>query len=219
LSALLFAPTQAAVDNLGNEGIIKGVCRTGDIMYDTSIMLKEKIGIMSENILKKYELEAGNYGLVTVHREENTSMEKNWKGIILGLKKAAEKGLPLVWPVHPRIKDKVKGIGILNMKLLGPLPYMEMQALLSRAKVVMTDSGGLQKEAYFYSVPCLTLRNETEWVELVDEGVNYTVGTDPNKIFKLALNLKVDKNKFKKKIYGDGKASEKIASKIRSFLS
>jgi UDP-GlcNAc3NAcA epimerase len=219
LSFLLFAPTKTAVENLRDEGITGGVCKTGDIMLDTSMMFRKRFSKLAKSILTEFGMIAGTYGLVTVHREENTSIEARWKGIISGLQKTARGGLPLIWPIHPRIKDKVKNIGMNNLKLLGPLPYMEMQALLSQAKVVLTDSGGLQKEAFFCGVPCLTLRDETEWVELVNEGVNIIVGTDPNKIAKSALNLIIEKNNFKKRIYGNGKASEQMASVIGNSIS
>ena len=216
LSSILFAPTSQAVKNLRAEGITARVVRTGDIMYDTCLLFRKEYEKAAPSILGSLGLEGRNFGLITVHREDNTDLEENWESIVGAAKAIAGSVLPLVWPVHPRVREKLGACGAGSLILTKPLPYLEMQALLSRASIVLTDSGGLQKEAYFHRVPCVTLRRETEWTELVGAGVNKLAGPDLSKIIRSARGMLSARPVFKKNIYGDGTASKRIAGEIRS---
>lgn len=218
LSSLLFAPTAQAVANLKAEGIRKGVKRTGDIMYDTCLLFRKQSAKMAPGLLKSLGLEIRRFGLVTVHREENTDREQNWKDITRGLKAISARGISLLWPAHPRVRERLGRTDLGSVAVTGPLSYLEMQALLSSAALVLTDSGGLQKEAYFHEVPCVTLRNETEWVELVDAGVNAVAGTDPGRIVRCALRMLSGGVAFRKGIYGKGSSSRDIAEAIKRFV-
>jgi len=218
LSSLLFAPTDESVRNLKREGIGGTIIRTGDIMYDTCLLFRKEFRKRVKPLMKELGLESGGYGVVTIHRQENTDDKRNWDLINKALKEIADGGLKLVWPVHPRVREKLRGKKQRNLILSPPLSYLDMQALLSNAGIVLTDSGGLQKEAYFHEVPCVTLRDETEWSELVDAGVNMIAGAESSKIVELARELAGSKLVFRKNIYGKGDTSGKIAKAIADFL-
>ncbi|MCX7829467.1 MAG: UDP-N-acetylglucosamine 2-epimerase (non-hydrolyzing) [Acidobacteria bacterium] len=217
ISALLFAPTETAVKNLKKEGIIKGVHKTGDIMYDTYLMFKKKYKEHSKSIMKKMNLKEKNYGIVTIHREENTNDKKKLDLILAALKRISQNGLRLVFPVHPRIKDLIPKC-LENIIITKPLSYLDTQALLLNASVVLTDSGGIQKEAYFHKVPCITLRDETEWVELKKMKVNFTTGLSPELIDRVYNKILKDKIKFKEGLYGEGATGKYISKCIKNFL-
>lgn len=218
LSSLLFAPTARAVENLRTEGIKKGVKRTGDIMYDTCLAFGKEAKGLAPTLLKFLGLQGGQFGLVTVHREENTDRTEKWNDILEGLRAVASGGLALVWPAHPRVRERLVKCDLSGITVTKPLSYIEMQALLSRAALVLTDSGGLQKEAYFHEVPCVTLRRETEWVELVDAGVNVLAGTESKKIVRCAGRMLSHRHAFKKGYYGKGSSSIEIARAIMRYL-
>ena len=218
LSSLLFAPTDESVRNLEREGIGGKIVRTGDIMYDTCLLFRKEFRKRVKPLMKKLGLEEGGYGIVTIHRQENTDDKRNWDLLNKALKEIAGGGLRLVWPVHPRVREKVRARKLANIVLSPPLSYLDMQALLSKAGIVLTDSGGLQKEAYFHEVPCVTLRNETEWSELVEAGVNILAGAESSKIVERVREMAGSKPVFEKNIYGDGKTSGKIAGAIADYL-
>lgn len=173
MSQLLLCPTKTAVENLKKEGIIKGVHNIGDIMYDSTLYAIQRFKSYNFTHLKHIP---EKFGLITVHRQESTNTNYDFEKIInFALTFAKEKNISLVFPVHPRIKDRVKLLSEKMKKkiiLIDPLSYIETQFLLSKAAYVLTDSGGLQKEAYFHRVPCITLRSETEWVETIEHGWN-----------------------------------------------
>ncbi|HQO21243.1 MAG TPA: UDP-N-acetylglucosamine 2-epimerase (non-hydrolyzing) [Acidobacteriota bacterium] len=218
VSELLFAPSDKAVENLAAEGLSRNVFRTGDVMYDAFTLFREKYSTRASGLLKTLHLTGISYGVVTIHRQENTDNDRKWKNIIRGLKDLGKSGVRLVWLVHPRTGGKLRDDGFRNIDLIKPLSYFDMQALLSRAKIVITDSGGLQKEAYFHRIPCVTLRDETEWVELQAAGVNRVVGTDPGKIVGGALEALREKKSFAIPLFGNGKAARDIVGIVKKHV-
>lgn len=209
ISDLLFAPTHAGVKNLKAEGVSNGVYHTGDVMYDAALLFG-KISDAKSKILEKLQVEAKHYYLATVHRAENTDNPERLKSILNALLFLNEK-IPVVLPLHPRT---AKIIDQLNLKkkaeslcLTSPLSYLDMVALENNTKAIITDSGGVQKEAYYHGVPCITLRDETEWTETVDAGWNSIVGSDVDQILQAVNHAKKGMPITE---YGDGNASEKI---------
>lgn len=189
-SNLLFCPTQTAVDNLTKEGITLGVHLVGDVMYD-SVLFNIKLAEKRSQILETLNLEPKCYALATIHRPENTDDSKRLNSIFLGLDKIAQNGLSVVVPLHPRTKQQIKVFGlrnlqskIENLQFVEPVSYLDMLLLEKQAHVIVTDSGGVQKEAYWFKVPCVTLRNETEWVETLESGWNVLVGSEPPRIIE-----------------------------------
>ncbi|WP_186420652.1 UDP-N-acetylglucosamine 2-epimerase (non-hydrolyzing) [Bosea sp. CS1GBMeth4] len=172
VSALLFCPTRAAVANLGAEGIVKGVHAVGDVMYDTTLAAVKRAEGRS-TIIETLGLTPGGYAVATIHRAENTDDPERFDRVVAWLEAAARE-TPVVMPVHPRTRKLLasRGLNPAGLTLIDPVGYLDMARLLSRATAVFTDSGGLQKEAYFHRVPCVTLRDETEWVETVEAGWN-----------------------------------------------
>lgn len=172
VSALLFCPTQTAVANLAAEGITKGVHAVGDVMYDTTLAAVKRAEGRS-TIIESLGLTPGGYAVATIHRAENTDDPERFARVVAWLEEAARK-TPVVMPVHPRTRKLLasRGLNPAGLTLIDPVGYLDMARLLSRAAAVFTDSGGLQKEAYFHRVPCVTLRDETEWVETIKAGWN-----------------------------------------------
>lgn len=172
VSALLFCPTQTAVANLAAEGITRGVHAVGDVMYDTTLAAVKRAEGRSA-IIETLGLTPGGYAVATIHRAENTDDPARFARVVAWLEEAARQ-TPVVMPVHPRTRKLLASRGLVpaGLTLIDPIGYLDMARLLSRATAVFTDSGGLQKEAYFHRVPCVTLRDETEWVETVEAGWN-----------------------------------------------
>lgn len=172
VSRWLFCPTPAAVDNLASEGIRDGVHAVGDVMYDTTLHMIEHARNRS-NILERLGLEEGAFDLATVHRAENTDDASALADVMAYLAAAAEE-MPVVLPIHPRTQAAVARhrIGLSTLRVIDPVGFLDMTALLANCRRVLTDSGGLQKEAYFHRKPCVTLRDSTEWVETVEAGWN-----------------------------------------------
>jgi len=184
LSDWLFCPTETAVENLSREGITKGVHLVGDVMYDALHDSVEKARA-SSTVLDRLGVESGRYILVTVHRAENTDHPVRLKGIMTAFASLADSGGTIVFPVHPRTRKQLSHLSINypeRFRLTEPLPYLDMVLLEANAQLIATDSGGIQKEAYWLGVPCITLREETEWVETVESGWNRLVGTLPDHI-------------------------------------
>ena len=213
-AALLFTPTKQGYLNLIQEGVpAEKICEVGDIMCDAAMVFKKKAEA-SSLILEALSLRPKQYALATVHRQENTDDPATLKSLFLGLIEVAKK-LPLVLPLHPRTTKMLERAGLLDevrrhIKLIEPVGYLDMVRLESQAQVILTDSGGVQKEAYFYQVPCVTLRTETEWVELVEHGYNRLTAVDSQSIAKaveLALASKPDWNSA---LYGEGRAASEI---------
>jgi UDP-GlcNAc3NAcA epimerase len=203
---LLFAPTLTAIRNLKNEGLELKTRFSGDVMYDSILYYKSLI----DRQPGKYQVPGlpGNYLLATVHRAENTDNSENLSAI---LEAFGQSGQNIVLPLHPRTKrllaDKHSLPG--NIMVIEPVGYLEMIRLISGADKILTDSGGLQKEAYFMGKPCITLRTETEWTETLHDGWNTITGTDPGKIVQ-AIRMPAP-SAPRRNEFGDGNASGIIA--------
>lgn len=211
-SSLLFTPTKKASETLINEGIKpEMVINVGDVMFDAALHYG-KLSKDSVAILDKLNLKSKAYVLATVHRQENVDDADILTNIIKGLGLSNKN---IILPLHPRTKKKLQefGIGLPGkIRIIDPVGYLDMVQLEKHAEVIVTDSGGVQKEAFFHQVPCVTLRNETEWVELVDFGFNKLTGSDFNRI-SLAINSAYDFNlDWDSPIYGNGNAADKIVS-------
>lgn len=215
ISDLLFAPTEFAVKNLKNEGITKEVYNVGDVMFDIALEVSKNVD--EETVLSKFSLIPKGYILATVHRASNTDIKKNLQSIFAAFGEIA-KYCKIFFPMHPRTrkalsKFKLQDVSSDKLIISNPVSYKEMIALEKNAKLVITDSGGVQKEAYFFKVPCITVRDETEWVELVNAGWNKLTGTDRGKIVSETLHILENKRILKwTDFYGNGKASDRMLS-------
>ena len=192
MASLLFCPTLSAVGNLAKEGITEGVYHVGDVMYDAALVFAD-IAAEQSQILKELGLTSGQYLLATVHRAENTDDPERLEKILRAFDEPSH-CFPLVFPVHPRSREKMKdsafrisNSGLQNIRLIDPVSFLDMIQLERNARCILTDSGGMQKEAYFHGVPCVTLRDETEWVETVATGWHQIVGVDIKRI-NIAIN-------------------------------
>ena len=214
LSALLFAPTDAAVANLAAEGITAGVVRSGDVMFDVAVAMRPAIEAASGSVLGRWDLTPGAYALATVHRADNTDDPTRWAGILTAFARLGADGLPVIWPAHPRTASLLADRRPAGVIIVDPLPYLETQCLLHNARVALTDSGGLQKEAAFHGVPCVTLRDRTEWVELVDAGVNTLTGADADRIVACATSATWPPSGLPADLYGNGHTADDIARRI-----
>lgn len=208
VSTKLFAPTQVAEGNLLKEGIERSkIDIVGDVMYDAALFYEK--GARAPSFFNERKLAQGGFVLCTVHRAENTDSPSRMKAIFDGL---ATSSLPVVLPLHPRTKARLSDSGLSlpsNVIVVDPVGYLEMVWLEANCAVIATDSGGVQKEAYFHKKGCVTLRDETEWVELVDAGYNKIVGCDSRKIEE-ALAEMTEIKIGDSRLYGDGHAGEKI---------
>ncbi len=207
ISKFLFVPTTSATENLKNEGITKGVHNVGDVMFDAVLHFK---GLAEEksNIIDNLKVNKNEYILTTIHRAENTNDINRLKNIIEALN---ESGKTVILPMHPRTKKYINDYGLKfseNIKVIEPVGYLEMINLEMNSQKIVTDSGGVQKEAFFLKKPCVTMRDETEWVETVQNGWNKVVGTDKNKILDSIVSFHPEEQQ--KDIFGDGKAGNKI---------
>lgn len=210
VSEFLFAPTRKAVENLQREGIVKGVYFTGDVMLDIFVSVRDKFSVRDEGFI-----------LVTVHRAENTDSPERLKAILEAL---VESGERVIFPMHPRTRKRIAEYGFEwflnaeNVEVTKPLGYLKFLDVMSRARVVVTDSGGVQKEAYFMGKPCITLRESTEWVETVESGWNTLAGADKERILNALRSFK-PRGKPDLSVFGVGQASRKIASILAERLA
>ncbi len=215
VSTLLFCPTKFAVDNLRQEGLVAGVHQVGDVMFDVSLYYRDVARCRSD-ALNRYGLADGNYVLATCHRAENTDDPVRLEAILRALCDIAER-LPVVLPLHPRTRNIITSRGLETIlgkvHIVDPLTFFDMVRLEQSAKVVVTDSGGVQKEAFFFEVPCVTMRDETEWTETVDLGWNRLVGADRSKILDAVLGAQRPAGS-QGRPYGDGSAGEAIVERI-----
>jgi UDP-GlcNAc3NAcA epimerase len=208
ISSALFCPTNAAAENLAKEGITAGVHVVGDIMIDALQQNRERI---RPAVLAEYGVRPQQYLLATIHRASNTDAPATLRAIFAAL--AALPDRPIVIPAHPRLRKALAQHAITvspNVKLVPPLGYLDMLSLSASAEIILTDSGGLQKEAYALGVPCVTLREETEWVETVDTGWNQLAGASQDRI--LAAVTAAHRPALHPAIYGDGRASDNIVA-------
>ncbi len=217
LSNYLFAPTGKAEKNLLNEGIPKNIIfATGNTIVD-AVNQNLEISRRKANILNEFELKTNKFFLATVHRQENTDKREKLAGILKGFGLIYENfDLPVIYPIHPRTEKMIKLFNLdipEGISLISPLGFLEFLQMESNAKIVLTDSGGVQEETCILGVPCLTLRDNTERPETIEIGANTLVGTDPVKIVEGALKSSTGANSWENP-FGDGRASEKILSII-----
>lgn len=216
VSTLLLCPTDTAIQNLTNENISEGVHNVGDVMYD-AVLYNKTLAETTSTILERENLQAKDYLLITIHRAENTDDLDRMKSILDAFSQIPE---TKVWPIHPRTKKKLEDYGfkleqIPNLQVIEPVGYLDMLSLETSAKKIVTDSGGVQKEAYFAEVPCVTVRDQTEWVETLIEDANILTGTDTNKIVE-AVQKQVSPSY--KPVFGDGKTAEKVLALLKDHL-
>jgi UDP-N-acetylglucosamine 2-epimerase len=211
VSSYLFAPTQTAVENLAREGITAGVTLTGDIMYD-ALLQTAPIAAERSTALRNLGLAPGAYVLATVHRAANTDDPARLADIIDALALLHE---PVIVPLHPRTRAALMGTDIEvepPVRIIDPVGYLDMLALQQGARMVLTDSGGVQKEAYLLGVPCVTLRDETEWIETLEGGWNVLAGADAERI--LAAAQRPRPSGKPPSVFGDGHAAEKMVGAL-----
>lgn len=216
ISNLLFCPTQNAYNNLVNEGfknIKSKIINCGDIMFEGSLFYSN-FEIKPDFIISK------DFALVTIHREENTNDRTIISNIMYNLE-ILSKSLQIIFPIHPRTENLLNSLNYdfanTCINFVKPLSYFELLYILKRSNIVLTDSGGLQKEAFFFRKPCLVLRNETEWVELIDEGCNLLLDNKFSLIPKLTSDLLTRNIDFSKSIFGSGNTSEIIYNEIFNY--
>ncbi|HOO53387.1 MAG TPA: UDP-N-acetylglucosamine 2-epimerase (non-hydrolyzing) [Methanothrix sp.] len=218
ISNILFSPTEIAIANLKMEGVLNCVYNTGDVMYDSLI---QKIDSVRNNrdILNEFGLESRKYFLVTLHRSENTENIHSLKNVLHAIDESDKQ---IIFPIHPRTEKLIKDssvFSILNknsaIRMIKPLGYLNFLKILQGASKVLTDSGGVQKQAFMLGIPCITLRESTEWVETVESGWNVLVGTDKDRIKRTINSF----NPFgeRPKLYGEGDASKKISQILNSL--
>jgi len=217
LSDFLFCPTQTSVNNLAKEGITNGVYLVGDVMVD-ALEYNRNIAEEKSRILERLALTGLKYLVMTVHRPGNTNSRKNMENILSAVK---ESGKTTIFPVHPRTRKYLGEYGLWdsmpsNIILIEPLGYLDMLLLMSHAEKILTDSGGMQKEAYILGVPCITLRDTTEWVETLDGGWNVLVGAVPEKIFGEIMRV-LPTSLPRSEYFGDGYTAGKICRIIGSW--
>ncbi len=220
---VLLAPTPTAMRNLERERLAERAVFTGDVMYDTVLMVRERARTRSE-VLGRLALEPHAYGVVTLHRAENTTVEE-LRPLLATLNEVASRHLPLVFPVHPRTASLLRtALGDFKpaaaLRMIEPLGYLDMVRLVDSARLVLTDSGGLQKEAFFLGTPCVTLRTETEWVETVEAGGNIVTGTRREPVLEAVAGWlsRPPRPEFVmpgvSQPFGDGNAADRIVAAV-----
>lgn len=214
VSNLLFCPTQTAIDNLRREGydnIDTEIVRTGDVMYDAALFYSSSARPPQTELPE-------HFILCTLHRAENTDTPEVLAALMTALEEVSGKHMPVVLPLHPRTRAKLDAMGFDRVaspiRFIEPVGYFEMVWLLQHCSLVMTDSGGVQKEAFFFRRPCVTLRNETEWVELVAGGYNRLAGTVPSEILAATETMLAATPDYSVPLYGDGHSGESIVSRL-----
>ncbi len=218
VSSLLFAPTDQAVKNLACEGITGGVCRTGDVMCDALRYYEPRAA--ASGILERLSLEAGTYILATIHRAENTDDPARLRAILEALAGAGER---VVLPLHPRTRHSIERTHTAVKSLMAaltfiePAGYIDMLGLERSARAIVTDSGGVQKEAFMFNVPCITVRDETEWVETVDAGANTLTGARTADIVNAIRHVLRPAAPYPP-LYGDGHAADAVVAHMAAFL-
>jgi UDP-GlcNAc3NAcA epimerase len=218
ISTLLFCPTKIAVENLEAEGIHKGVHQVGDVMFDITLHYRD-IARQKSTILNRLGLHDVRFALATCHRAENTDDPIRLGQILLALEEIA-KFMPVILPLHPRTRKLIKEYGLSHglstLKVIDPLSYTDMIAVELASSIILTDSGGVQKEAFFCGVPCLTIRDETEWVETIDCNANVLVGANQVAIMNEFHKFQAGQvqSEFCSSPYGDGDAAEKIVQML-----
>jgi len=226
ISSILFAPTRNCAENLRRESVLGKVFEVGDTMYD--VLLRWLPRAEKSSILDELGLERNGYIFLTVHRQENVDEPGRLANLLKALSELRD--FPVVFPVHPRTRKRLEEFGLMpklreltHVKAVDPVGYIESLALIKNAKVVLTDSGGVQKEAFWLGIPCITLRENTEWVETVEIGANRLVGMDSARIVAAVKEVVEGESEIRKKIreapnpFGDGRASERIVEILRQI--
>jgi UDP-GlcNAc3NAcA epimerase len=214
VSELLLCPSKISVENLANEGVERGVHIVGDIMLDILNWARERALDQRQPLLNRLFLNSGKFILATMHRSENTDNPENLSGILQAFNSVKE---PIVFPAHPRTRKAIEAVQAklgANVQLVEPLGYFDMINLSQSARLILTDSGGLQKEAYWLGVPCITLRNETEWVETVEAGWNVLAGADSKKIIELVRSFSPPSHR--PALYGEGVVAQACVEVLES---
>lgn len=221
ISDILFCPTSTAIDNLEREGFSNfdsSVFNVGDVMQDAALFY-EKQADQNSDILKDAHIKKNEYYLCTLHRAENTNNMERLASIIKGLNNLQGK-YQLVLPIHPRTKQLLSKFKLnANIKIIAPVGYFDMIQLIKNSRLVITDSGGLQKEAYFFNKFCITTRDQTEWIELVTHGYNKIVGADFKKIIECVKYFESITFHKEIELYGGGLASQKIVSYLKEHFT
>jgi UDP-GlcNAc3NAcA epimerase len=216
ISNLLFCPTDTAIKNLKTEGFNNfgiNIIKSGDVMYDAALFY-EKQSEQKSSIINSLKLDSGNFVLATIHRQENTDDLNNLNEIVSAFN-SINQSVRIVLPLHPRTQKILSKNNIkTNFTIIEPVGYFDMIQLLKNCKLVITDSGGLQKEAFFFKKLCITVREQTEWIELVDNKYNFLAGADNNKILKIFDSINNQNADFSVQLYGNGKASEIISNTL-----
>lgn len=227
LSDMLFAPTNTAIENLSAEGLRSRALLTGDVMYD-AVLFYADVARERSTIFRDLKVAAGEYGVATIHRAENTTPNE-LRSLLQAINDAAVRHGRIIFPVHPRTasmlrSDLVNWSPAANLELTDPLSYLDMLALIQGARWVLTDSGGLQKEAFFLDCPCVTLRNETEWIETLEDGANSIAGSDGRQLEQRLTDLSQTPRKiFDSTLpagdgpFGSGRAADRIVEAVCNF--
>lgn len=226
VSDLLLAPTDTAMKNLANENLVGRASKSGDVMLD-AVTYNRDLAVSRSTILSQLNLDEGSYGVLTLHRAANTDTAR--LGVLLdALNGVATQHIPLVFPMHPRTAACIDAGAEIwqpahEMSVIEPIGYLDMLALVDNAALVLTDSGGLQKEAFLLGSPCITLRDDTEWTETIDGGGNILVGADANRLTAAVIDaLSRGRNRptttSATRYFGDGKAAERIVSAISGYF-
>lgn len=213
-SDLLFAPTKVAMDNLSREGLLSRAVLVGDVMADILFRIRPKLRD-AQDVLERWGVQPGKYALLTLHRASNVDDPERLRQILLALSQLGE---PVLFPVHPRTQERIrefslgKVVEVQPFKCVPPLGYREMLVAEANARVILTDSGGVQKEAYLLSVPCVTLREETEWVETVDSGWNRLADVESSEIITAVKQRKWPD--AHPRLFGDGRAAQRVVQSL-----
>jgi UDP-GlcNAc3NAcA epimerase len=216
VATLLFCPSRLAVDNLRREGITDGVHEVGDVMFDVLLhYLPEPME--RKRVVNSHGLKEGSYALVTIHRAENTDDPEQMETIVAALEKVASCGIDVVFPIHPRTKKALDRADLPpGIHVISPVSYREMLSLEAEAHVILTDSGGVQKEAFWLGVPCVTMREETEWVETVELGWNVVSGIEPDAVVMAATRDQPTGSR--PPVYGKGDAANRIVDVLAAWI-
>lgn len=219
IASHLFCPTYAAIRNLHDEGITRNVFHSGDVMYDAA-MTFGKVAEEQSAIMSTLQLNRRSFYLCTVHRAENTDDKDRLTQIVHALTEIATPDKPVIWPLHPRTELYLDTYRLREtlashpaVRIIDPVDYIDMVMLEKEAATILTDSGGVQKEAYFHRTPCITLREETEWTETIEAGWNRLAGYKTGKIIQ-SLHIESERREIEE--YGDGHAAEKIIKALCS---
>lgn len=217
-SDLLFPPSESAADTLRQEGITEGIHMVGDVMYDTILWARD-VAATESDMLDRVGIEEGEFILSTVHRASNTDDPDRLESIVEGLSNAP---LPVVLPVHPRTENRLREYGMWDrvtskLEVIEPVGYLDFVRLLDGSERVATDSGGVQKEAFYLETPCVTMRDETEWIETVESGWNVLVSADQEAIER---ELRTNRNLSRKSTpYGDGTTAKQVVKVLTNHMT